>query len=441
MDWGGRRGPKSAVSEVDTAPRRPSTANNSLLGDLVGDVTATKPLPRPRAAKPRPADDGRRWALAYIAHGARDPRFDLLRGICLALMIAANLGGDSWLVAATGGDRSFISAAEGFVFIAGAVLGLTAARGMLADTVRHLVARIWLLYRLAVAITLGFALIAVTLDRLTLWYPLPDGLVAAYGERPDAFVVGALALTVGYHGAEWLILFTLLLALAPLALLACAEGRGWLVPTVSVGFYLAAQLYPEELPLPFATPVSLAAWQLLFFVGLTIGYHRAWLAERLARVRPYWYGYGAMTIIAALTLAILYHQETVPAWLYDPLNVELSRAALTPRRLLPVAIYLQATYLLVTWFWTPLRAALGPFFLSFGRNSLWVYLLHLPLIVPLPQHPLPGRPRSQPWHRRPSRRDRRPLGLDQAARLAQRLGVSRGAADESSRGSWVVSRE
>ena len=382
MDWGGRRGAKGATSEADTAPRPLRPHNGSLLGDLVDvEPTKTRPLPRVTPRESRAPGDGSRWPLAYTARGTRDPRFDLLRGLCLIAMIAANLGGDSWLRAATGGGAFFIGAAEGFVFVAGAVLGLAAARDTVAGATRRIVARLWTLYRLAVGVTLGFAAIAVALDRLALWYPLPAGLTAAYAGRPDAFAIGALALTVAYHGAEWLVLFIVLLAAAPLALLACAEGRGWLVPVVSVAVYLAAQLYPEQLPLPFATPVAPAAWQLLFFGGLTITYHRAWIGERFANIQPYWSAYAAATILAAILLAVIFQRAALPLWLYDPQTVEAARAALTPRRLLPVVIFMQAFYLLVTWFWTPLRAAFGWFILSFVRNSLWVYLLHLPIIV------------------------------------------------------------
>lgn len=295
-------------------------------------------------------------------------------------MVVNNLGGNSWLYAVTGGGAFYVSAAEGFVVIAGYILGFTAARETLGEAVRRLVGRLWLLYRLAIGITLGFAVLAST-GRFALWYPLPDPIVAAYAGRPDAFLVGTLGLSVAYHGGEYLVLFILLLAAAPLALLACAEGRGWLVPVASMGIYLAAQLYPDQFRLPFATYLSLEGWQLLFFTGLTIGYHRAWLGEQVARLRPYWFLYAGLITIAAIALTVLYRQHMTPLWLFDRENVEAARVALTPRRLLLVAIYLQSFYLIVTWFWVPLRAILGWFILSLGRNSLWIYVLHLPLII------------------------------------------------------------
>lgn len=374
------RDPNTTSAAPGARARRAPSGQTSLLGDLVEPTTPQVGAAKRRAgSSPRVSGAGWRWPLSYVQRGERDPRFDLLRGLCLLAMIVSNLGGNSWFSAISGGPF-YISAPEGFVFIAGCVLGITAARETLGETVRHLVARLWILYRLAIGITLGFGLLAAT-GRAALWYPLPSATVATYADRPDAFVIGTLGLAVGYHGGEWLILFILLLAAAPLALLACEERRGWLVPLVSVGVYLAAQLYPDQFRLPFATPVSIEAWQLLFFGGLTIGYHRRQFGEQIARFRPYSFAYAAAVVVAALALLALHRQGTAPDWLFDRQNVEAARAALTPRRLLPVAIFLQFFFLLATWFWIPLRAALGWFVLSLGRNALWVYALHLPLIV------------------------------------------------------------
>ncbi len=352
------------------AARPPAPNQTSILGDLTTSVA------NPARAVPGRPRGARHWPLAYVQRGTRDPRFDLLRGLCVIAMVVAGLGGESWLVAATEARGFFLSAAEGFVVIAGYVLGLTAAREALGSAVRHLLARVWRLYRLAVGITLLGTLLTA-LGRVQLWTPFPDAPL--YGGRPAALIVAALTLARTAYGAEYLALYAVLLLVAPLALLACAEGRGWLVPLVSVALYLAAQLYPEVLALPFATGVSLVAWQVLFFGGLTLGYHREALGAFVARHPRLWWLYAVLVGVAAVAGLVFWQRGQLPLWLFDPQGIEVARLDLTPRRLLGVAVSLQAGVLLLTWLWVPLRATLGWFVLSLGRNALWVYLLFLPL--------------------------------------------------------------
>jgi hypothetical protein len=364
---------KHRAAQGPDAPRTLVPNQTSILGDLVGSVE--DPAAR-RPTKMRGAGGSWRWPLAYVQHGARDPRFDLLRGLCVIAMVVAGLGGESWLVPASGGQGFFVSAAEGFVVIAGYILGFTASREPLGEAVRHLMTRVWRLYRLAVGITvLGTLLTALV--PVQLWTPFPGS--TAYDGRPDALIVAAMTLARTAYGAEYLALYAVLFLVAPLALLAFAEGRGWLVPLVSMGLYLAAQLYSEVLVLPFATGVSLVAWQLLFFGGLTIAYYREGITAFAARYRHLWWLYATLVSVLALVGLVLLQRGTLPAWLFDPQGVEIARLDLTPRHLVCVAIYLQAFALLVTWLWVPLRAILGWFVLSLGRNALWVYLLFLPL--------------------------------------------------------------
>ena len=364
------------VPERTDTPRPLVPNQTSILGDLVSSVAdpANPAGRRPGTARPR--GRARRWPLAYMQRGARDPRFDLLRGLCVIAMVIAGLGGDSWLAVATGAQGFFLSAAEVFVVIAGYVLGLTASRETLGGAVRHLLTRVWLLYRFAVGITLLGTLLAAS-GRVQLWTPFSTA--AAYDGRPDALIVAALTLARNAYGAEYLALYVVLLLVAPLALLVYAEGRGWLVPLVSVALYLAAQLYPETLALPFATGVSLAAWQFLFFGGLTLGYYREALGAFAALHARLWGLYAALVSVAAIGGIVCWQRGILPLWLFDPHGLEVARLDLTPRRLVVVALYLQALVLLTTWLWVPLRATLGWFVLSLGRNALWVYLLFLPL--------------------------------------------------------------
>src|ERR671932_776957 len=60
----------------------------------------------------------------YAETGKRDLRFDLLRGYCVFAMTVDHLDTPTWLYVLTGGNRFFVSAAEGFLVISGLVMGV-----------------------------------------------------------------------------------------------------------------------------------------------------------------------------------------------------------------------------------------------------------------------------------------------------------------------------
>src|SRR5436190_11433646 len=58
----------------------------------------------------------------------RDLRIDLLRGYCVLAMVIDHIGGPSLLLLLTGANSFYSSAAEGFIFISGLVVGLAYRR-------------------------------------------------------------------------------------------------------------------------------------------------------------------------------------------------------------------------------------------------------------------------------------------------------------------------
>src|ERR1700712_5266558 len=115
-------------------------------------AVATVPLPpRPWPLPgPLPALNSIMAACRYVAAPVgRDPRLDLLRGFCVFAMIVDHIGGTSWLYTITGGNRGPVTAAEGFVFLSGLVLGIVSCQRLLRDgfqaAVRSTLARAWTL--------------------------------------------------------------------------------------------------------------------------------------------------------------------------------------------------------------------------------------------------------------------------------------------------------
>src|SRR3712207_2110104 len=101
----------------------------------------------------------------YPEEDKRDHRLDLLRGLAVCAMVVDHIAGASWLYAFSGGNHLFVSAAEGFVFISGVTVGLVYGGRMLTNGLRSaakaLYARAWVLYALAVWLTLASGLLGL----------------------------------------------------------------------------------------------------------------------------------------------------------------------------------------------------------------------------------------------------------------------------------------
>ena len=241
---------------------------------------------------PRPASslrgafvalDGLLLACRYVAAPVgRDPRLDLLRGFCVFAMIVDHIGGTSWLYALTGGNTGPVTAAEGFVFLSGLVLGIVSRQRVLkaglGGAIRSTLARAWTLYWLTVALTLAFVGLTVTTD-LSLW--VDRSLFAEVTSWP-ALVVAIALVKFTWNGTDILALYALLLLAAPLAIFLLSEGKWRELLAGSWLLWLFYQLAPDQVVLPWriehATIFPVAAWQVLFVSALVVGYHRAELA-------------------------------------------------------------------------------------------------------------------------------------------------------------------
>src|SRR5260370_28044055 len=109
----------------------------------------------------------------------RDLRVDLLRGFCIFAMVVDHFGGDSWLYAITGGNRFYVSAAEGFIFISGFIMGQAYRakrdRSGLPAAMGEALLRARTLYLATVALTLIFSSLFLYTD-IALWTGRDFGL-------------------------------------------------------------------------------------------------------------------------------------------------------------------------------------------------------------------------------------------------------------------------
>jgi hypothetical protein len=369
-------------------------------------TTVAPPVPRSPSGRPTASatDLGRQLVSAlrswsYYASpesgSRRDLRVDFLRGFCVFAMVVDHFGGQSWLYALTGGNRFYVSAAEGFIFISGFVMG-QAYRGKrdrsgLIEAMTDALRRARTLYLATVALTIVFSTLYLYTD-IALWTGRDFGLGI---ESFDEIVVGALTLHYTYHGTDILAMYTLLVLAAPLLLLLLSIGEWYWVLLPSWLWWLAYQLYPDQTTLPWyirhGENFPLAAWQVLFVTGQVLGFYRseltAWL-QHWRRLRVVGAALGAAFTLALASL--FWASETganVPAHLAffdvdpDVLSETFFKVSLRPWRLVAFGSVAIFVYTATTYLWLGLRWVLGWLMLPLGQAALYSYIVHFFLIL------------------------------------------------------------
>lgn len=335
------------------------------------------------------------WRLAdwkYPATERRDSRLDLLRGYAVFAMVCDHVAGISWFSPLTGANRFVTSAAEGFVLLAGLVIGMVygprIVRAGWTAAADPILRRAAVLYGVTVGLTLLFVGLFQFTD-LRLWLDRAYGLGLA---DPVQLVVGTLTLHFVYHGTDILLLYCVLIAIAPLMLLALHKGYWLAVLAASWLIWLGHQFYPSEVMIPWAVTNAyyfpVAGWQVIFVNALVVGYYREQVAAVLRRIPvEVWLGIFSVGMTLLIVLQRAHDRGHLAAWPIvgrlagDLYFVAFDKPAVAIGRLVATVIVAGFAYSLVTVFWVPIRRTLGWLLLTLGTNSLRAYGVHLIVIV------------------------------------------------------------
>lgn len=338
---------------------------------------------------PRTSSFGRNWLAyvrtywAYRPQGKRDLRLDLLRGFCICVMVIDHIGGLSPLRALTGGNNFFVSAAEGFVFISGLLLGEVYQKLLVRDgfraTVVKALQRAWKLYVLTFVLTIGLGYASWVAG--SPWVG-PDDIYA-----PFHFAARVLTLRRSYLFTDILVMYMLLIIGAPLALWLLSRGWTAALLTGSWALWLAYQIWPQQasLPLPTIQAFHPAAWQIFFVHAMALGYHRQRIARWFWSV-PHGRLAVGLTCLFGLLLAVYLTRGALLAPLI-PGNTQAFLQSVFLKnpvrigRIVASGVVFPLAYLLVSYLWVPLRAAFGWLLLPLGQHSLYSYIMHLPIII------------------------------------------------------------
>jgi hypothetical protein len=232
--------------------------------------------------EPRSADRSDPAGEPRPAGVARDRSIDVMRGVAILLMVMSHVGPGSHITTLAHLPL-WISAAEPFFFLSGLVLGIISGPPLRDGRARAVYRKIgrrayelWVVHCVLTALT-------VIVHELTGRMNVPS-VAAAGGWVRVAWMIPALRFQpVDYMNI--LPLFVVFFAVSPLVFELLRRRQTLLVAGASLALWAAAQWRPELIP--FADPVcgtpifSVAAWQLVFFSGVLIGYHRDFIAREL----------------------------------------------------------------------------------------------------------------------------------------------------------------
>ena len=315
---------------------------------------------------------------------SRIETFDLMRGYFLVSIIINHLNYSNLFNFVTAKGSLYVSSAEGFFFISGIVLGIVRGAKLIGESIKRptflILKRALQLYVVYIVSTVGFTLVG--------WWFYMDNPGLKPGILPSdtsywSMLWQSLTFQNLYGWLDYLRLYFFFMAAAPLAILLLRKGLWWIVVGTSLLLWYFAPTpdWPQSV---FTQPYH---WQVLFFGGLTVGFHWKQLSAKWSNlstgVRKAILGavlsVALATLIANILLAFSYkfgdsvHQALSP--IKSALNPYFDKENLLPARLVMFTIWFWAAYWLFHHFEPTVKKLFGRLLLPFGTNSLYVYIL------------------------------------------------------------------
>jgi hypothetical protein len=345
-------------------------------------------------------------AWSYPNDGSsRDLRIDFLRGLAILSLVINHVEIFSWFNLLTWERLGVVSGAEGFVILAGVVLGSVYRKRIIKQgwsaSAEGLINRALLLYRVDVFIIVSIALLSLIplldVSGAMTFINRGSGEVYSLYPRVDAPWYVALSqillLQCGPHQVQILGLYTVLIFITPIVLWVFSKHRPFVILSICWILYFknwADPSSPTGAQFEYGFPVL--TWQLIYFHGLAYGYYKqeitAWLTGTRRRVALF-LSYLLFFSFIAFTLNNPY--PALPPWarieLLNPdtfhhiYNLYFQKNTLGVLRLLNYLVFLVVGYHIMTLFWTPIKKGLGWFFIPIGQASLYVFILHLYLLL------------------------------------------------------------
>jgi hypothetical protein len=207
--------------------------------------------------------------------------------------------------------------------------------------------------------------------------------------NPLQFILDVILLHQTYYLADIPLMYTLLMAMAPLGLYLLYKGRTDLLVLGSSVVWAGFQYVNSQgillWPIVGNTTFHPAAWQLIFFWAMAVGYHREALWSKFTRLPQLLY-FLTSTLLFVWLIHLYSTEIKVLARVYPGFDMQtivtelFNKSTVAPGRILATVIVFQFGYLLLTYFWKPIWSAVGWFFVPLGQNSLYGYTMHVVII-------------------------------------------------------------
>lgn len=314
---------------------------------------------------------------------------DQLRGLCLVIIMIDHPGlFPSLLEIFSGRTYLWISAAEGFFFISGLMIGLVRGRTAIKHGLRvatsKLLERAGRLYVVTVLLTLLYTLLAYWLHM----HGKPGIKVdLRYFTTPFDLAWHAATQLYSYGWSDFLPYYVIYLLLSPLVLWLMLRGRWRWVLGLSLAAWVAPLIFPG---LPFPSGLR---WQAYFFFGAAAGFHydriRAWWHDKSAVKQKRFTAWvwsitaGGLLVSSAISLWPVWFDGSHNAVLDTLRGIDgnaVYRYAFSENRtgVLRLPFFLvafSAAYLLFRRFQPFIMRRLNWLLEPLGANSLYVYIV------------------------------------------------------------------
>lgn len=344
-----------------------------------------------------------------------------MRGLVFVLLFTTHFRYQSWFALIAWERVGVVSSAEIFIILAGVVTGAVYGKKLKSEGLGpcnvKLLRRAWTLYKLAILVAGSVALLRLIPGLYTsaltsftdpvsgrnhaLYPPAHNGVLTFFEVLllkavPDQFQV------VG--------LYVVLFLLTPIIFSAIHRGRTGSLLVLSWAAYLINYFALEPEPGAAALRVTggqfeyafpLMAWQLIFVHGVAAGYYK----QRILRFFRTRAGHALLGVCIVLSLlfaafSVNHPLDTLPRWAvatFIPPDIFLQwyqsyfiKYNLGPGRLLNTLVLLISLFALLTVAWRPVERSLGWLFIPLGQESMYVFFVHIYLILLISNTSLPA---------------------------------------------------